>query len=106
METVYLIEQNLSKVIEDGIVDLFNSRNSEKHGISLAYGQTYGDMKELLEANEPVKGSGYTRTKEGIGYWVLPFRSHPLMGTFGGVTVLSKEELEVFGWDVEEIEQQ
>jgi hypothetical protein len=37
---------------------------------------------------------------------VLPFRSHPLMGTFEDVTVLSKEELKSFGWDVEEIEQQ
>jgi len=91
-----------TKQIEDGIVDLFNERN-EKHGISLVYGQTYGDMRQLLEDNKPTKGAGYFMFRDGVMYWVLPFVEHPLMGEFDDVLVLTKQELEDFGWDIEEM---
>jgi len=104
--TVYLVERESTigtKAIEDGIVDLFNARN-EKHGLSLVYGQTYGDMRQLLKDNEPTKGAGYPMFKDGVQYWILPFIEHPLMGEFDDVLVLTKQELKDFGWDVEEEE--
>jgi hypothetical protein len=102
--TVYLIvlESTMAtKVIENGIVDLFNARNA-KHGLSLGYGQTYGGMRTLLENNKPIKGAGYIRLKDGTKYWVLPFVEHELMGDFNDVVVLTKAELRDYGWDVPE----
>tara|TARA_R110002020_G_scaffold189352_2_gene388311 strand:- start:2139 stop:2426 length:288 start_codon:yes stop_codon:yes gene_type:complete len=88
-----------TKQIEDGIVDLFNSRNSQR-GITLKYNQTYGDMRQLLKDNIPTKGAGGVRFKNSIKYWYLPFVEHPLMGEFDDVLVLSKEEFNSYGWDV------
>jgi len=104
--TVYLIELESSmgtKQIKDGIVDLFNARNA-KYGISLDHGSVYNDMYELLKDNEPIKGKGYFRTKDGIRYWVLPFESHPLMGQFNDVVVLTSDEFKSYEWDVEGID--
>ena len=100
--TVYLVELESTigtKAIEHGIVDLFNSRNA-KHGISLVYDQTYGDMRQLLKDNKPTKGDGYFIFKDGVKYWILPFVEHPLMGEFDDVLVLSKEEFKSYGWEL------
>ena len=101
-KTVYLIELESTmktKQIEDGIVDLFNARN-KVHGLSLVYGQTYEDMRQLLKDNEPTKGSGYPIFKDGVQYWVLPFIEHPLMGGFDDVLVLDKDGFKSYGWDL------
>jgi len=101
-KTVYLVELESTmktKQIEDGIVDLFNARNAHR-GITLQYKQTYGDMRQLLKDNEPTKGAGDVRFKNGIEYWYLPFVEHPLMGDFNDVVVLTKAEFKSYGWDV------
>lgn len=99
MKTVFLIQKEMSTPIEDGIVDLFNSRHI---GLgSLSYGDSYQAMYELKESLEPTKGKGYFNKKDDEEYWVLPFEPHPQMGSFPSVTVVDKEGLNNFGWDIE-----
>jgi len=101
-KTVYLVELESTmktKQIEDGIIDLFNERNS-RHGITLSYGASYNDLRQILKDNITIKGAGGVRFKNGIKYWFLPFVEHPLMGQFDDVLVLTKDEFKSYGWDV------
>jgi hypothetical protein len=101
METVYLVQKDLSKIVAEGIITLFNARHV---GLgSLGVGATYQEMKELKESLIPIKGAGYIRNKNAEEYWVLPFYSHPEMGEYEDVEVLTSVELKNYGWDVEEV---
>jgi len=99
-KTVYLVVVDLTEEVDSGIVALFNSRHV---GLGeLKEGDTYGDMKLLKESLIPIKGAGYMRAKNSVDHWVLPFDSHDAMGNFPDVEVLTSEELNNYGWDVEE----
>ena len=100
--TVYLVVEDMSGVIDDAIIDLFNARHS---GLGeLAYSSTYADMKSFKETNAPIKGAGYIRKKDGADRWVLPFYSHPDMFAPDNAEVLSISELKNYGWDPEVFE--
>ena len=100
MKTVYLLESDMSKSVDNGIIDLFNARHI---GLGqLEHGSTYQDMYDLKVSLSPKKGCGYFRKKDGADIWVLPFTEHEAMGNFTGVTVLTADELRSYDFDVEE----
>lgn len=97
-QTVYLVVQDMSGVVDNAIIDLFNARHA---GLGeLEYGSTYADMKLFKEELSPIKGAGYIRQKDGVDRWVLPFYSHPDMFVPDNAEVLSVSELKAYGWDV------
>ena len=77
-------------------------------------GETHEDLRVHGQAKKVGNGEkstfGYTRTKEGVSYWVLPYPENTILGTerVEGGEVVSKtytqNELLEFGFDVEEIE--
>ena len=99
---VYLImtKSEMSERIPDGMIPLINARNA-KNGISFVEGETWNDLYTKYK-NSPKNGKGVERTKEGVEYWYLPFEPHPAMTNFTELTVLSREEILSFGFDVEE----
>ena len=105
--TVYLIEPKSTmeiKEIEFDLVDLFNERNVQ-HDLALDYGAKYQEMYDLLKANHPVKGKGYYNTRFNIPYWILPFEPCDNIFNISNITVLTEQELQDFGWDVPEDEE-
>ena len=98
-------------VISDSIIDAVNARNSSRKDLNpiytpLPYGTTYAELKAAYEGYSPLKGSGYNRTKQGVEYWVLPFKSSDDMETPNpsDAIVTNSEGLNSFGWDVEELD--
>jgi len=99
---VYLImtKSEMSEKIPYGMIPLINARNS-KNGISFVEGETWNDLYTKYE-NSPKNGKGVERKKEGLNYWYLPFESHPAINSFTQLTVLNREEILSFGFDVED----
>lgn len=93
-------KSEMSEKIPDGMIPLINARNS-KNGISFIEGETWNDLYTKYE-NSPKNGKGVERTKEGVEYWYLPFEYHPAINSFTELTVLSREEILSFGFDVED----
>ncbi len=108
---VFLIVSNMEGVISDSIIDAVNTRNSSRNDLNpvyvpLEYGATYAELKTAYEGYTPLKGAGYNRTKDGIEYWILPFKSSSDMEAPNpnDAIVTNSEGLNSFGWDVEELE--
>ena len=95
-----MMKNEMSEKIPDGMIPLINARNA-KNGISFAEGETWNDLYTKYD-NSPKNGKGVERTKEGVGYWYLPFETHPAMTSFTELTVLSREDILSFGFDVED----
>ena len=82
------------------MIPRINARNS-KNGISFLEGETWKNLYTKYE-NSPKNGKGVERKKEGVEYWYLPFESHPAINSFNELTVLNREEILSFGFDVED----
>ncbi len=106
MNTVYLIVKNENGVIDNSIIPLINERNGHLQTFTqVKEGDTWGRLKQSFEesAQEKGRGSEIIKEKDGVQYWVLPFRSHPLMqvpASAEDAFVLSKGQFLNYGWDV------
>lgn len=78
-----------------------------KHVLQIGKGFTGDTHQDLKEFGTPY--NGYTRTKEGVAYWVLPYyyvEQLDVERVVDGVLVAKTyilDELNSFGFDVEEI---
>ena len=101
---VYLImkKSEMSEKIPSGLLPLINARNL-KNGFQFVEGEKWNDLYSKYK-DSLNNGHGVERTKEGVEYWYLPFQPHEAMINFDELTVLSREEIVNFGFDVEDVE--
>ena len=95
-----MTKNEMSEKIPDGMIPLINGRNA-KNGINFSEGETWNDLHTKYK-NSPKNGSGVERAKDGVEYWYLPFESHPAINSFNELTVLNREEILSFGFDVDD----
>ena len=101
---VYLImkESETVGVIPTDLIPLINERN-KKNGFKFENGATWAELRNKYEES-PKNGAGVKRTKDGAEYWYLPFEPSAVVAGVSGLTVLSREEILNFGFDVEQEE--
>jgi len=102
-------ESNINLKILEEIKDLLKSQT----GLTGFEGSTHKEFREYGQEDFINKGFsstfGYERTKEGVSYWVLPYPYNVVLDVERkeGEEIISQtltgEELNNFGFDVEEI---
>mgnify|MGYP003655579628 CR=1 FL=1 len=99
MNLVYLImtKAEMSDALPTALLPLINARNA-KHGFQFSEGETWKDLHTKYDEH-PNTGSGVEREKGGVPYWYLPFEGHEAMANFPQLTVLTADEIRVFGFD-------
>lgn len=107
--TVYLAVKNLEGVIDPLAVLLINERNKGVSSFNpIVVSDTWGKLKTsfINSAKEKGRGSEIIKFKDGLEYWVLPFRNHEQMTqpNPADAVVMTSQELKDFGWDIEDVE--
>ena len=103
-------ESNIELEILPEIKDLLKAQT----GLIGFEGSTHNELRVFGQQNHINKGFsssfGYDKTKDGASYWVLPYPYNEALDVERkeGAEIISQtltvEELENFGFDVEEIE--